>query len=294
MRVGIALPIGERGPDRRATPYQQLREMAVAAEQGGADSIWVADHLFYENDGEVRGMWEAMSVLAALADATERVELGPLVMCVPFRNPGMIAWIANTTDDISGGRFVVGLGSGWHPPEFDAFGFNFARRVSVFEDSLKVILPLLRDGRSDYDGEFAKGVAELRPAGPRAGKGGPPILIAGFKPRMMALVAQHADRWNSVWYGYPTDKFREERNDLEQACASVGRNSSEIEVSAGVMVSAEAGKPNDDEQLYGDADQIAEGLAKWRDEGVTEVMCAMQPASVELVERITRAAEQVR
>src|SRR3954451_4770898 len=295
MRVGIALPIGERGPEKRAHPFHELREMAVAAERGGADSIWVADHLFYkDDDGEIRGIWESMTVLSALADATERVELGPLVMCVPFRNPGLMAWMSNTIDDISGGRLGVGLGSGWHQPEFEAFGFNFSRRVSLFDESLQVIVPLLREGRSDFEGELTKGVAELRPAGPRAGKGGPPILIAGTKPRMMALVAQHADRWNSVWYGYPTDKFREERNDLEQACASIGRNSDEIEVSAGVMVSAEAGKPNDDEHLSGDVDQIAEGLAKWRDEGVTEVMCAMQPASVELVERITRAAEQVR
>ena len=294
MRVGIALPIGERGSDRRATPYQQLREMAVAAEQGGADSIWVADHLFYENEGEVRGMWEAMSVLAALADATERVELGPLVMCVPFRNPGMIAWISNTIDDISGGRFVVGLGSGWHQPEFDGFGFNFARRVSVFDESLQVILPLLREGRSDFEGEFAKGVAELRPAGPRAGNGGPPILIAGTKPRMMSLIAKHADRWNSVWYGYPTDEFRGERRDLEVACGAISRDPKEIEVSAGIIVSTENDQPNDNEHLFGEVDQIADGLGKWREEGVTEVMCAMQPASVELVEKITRAAEQVR
>ena len=136
--------------------------MAVAAEQGGADSIWVADHLFYDDEGsEVRGMWEALSVLAALADATDKVELGPLVMCVPFRNPGLIAWMSNTIDEISGGRFVVGLGSGWHQPEFDGFGFNFARRVSVFDESLQVILPLLREGRVDFNGEFAKGVAEL-------------------------------------------------------------------------------------------------------------------------------------
>ena len=138
MRVGVALPIGERGPEKRAHPYTELRAMAVAAEQGGADSIWVADHLFYENDGDLRGMWESISVLAALADATDTVELGPLVMCVPFRNPGLIAWMCNTIDEISGGRFVVGLGSGWHEPEFAGFDFNFARRVSVFDESLQV------------------------------------------------------------------------------------------------------------------------------------------------------------
>jgi alkanesulfonate monooxygenase SsuD/methylene tetrahydromethanopterin reductase-like flavin-dependent oxidoreductase (luciferase family) len=293
MRVGVALPIGERGPEKKAHSYTELRDMAVAAEQGGADSIWVADHLFYENDGDLRGMWESMSVLAALADATDRVELGPLVMCVPFRNPGLIAWMCNTIDEISGGRFVVGLGSGWHEPEFAGFDFNFARRVSVFDESLQVIVPLLREGKSNFTGEFAKGVAQLRPAGPRAAKGGPPILIAGTKPRMMSLIAKYADRWNSVWYGLPTDEFRGERGNLEAACAAISRDAKEIEVSAGVIVANEAGT-NDNEHLCGDVDQIAEGLKVWRDEGVTEVMCAMQPPSVELVGMITEAAKQVR
>jgi alkanesulfonate monooxygenase SsuD/methylene tetrahydromethanopterin reductase-like flavin-dependent oxidoreductase (luciferase family) len=234
-----------------------------------------------------------MSVLAALADATDRVELGPLVMCVPFRNPGLIAWMCNTIDEISGGRFVVGLGSGWHEPEFAGFDFNFARRVSVFDESLQVIVPLLREGKSNFTGEFAKGVAQLRPAGPRAAKGGPPILIAGTKPRMMSLIAKYADRWNSVWYGLPTDDFRGERGNLEAACAAISRDAKEIEVSAGVIVANEAGT-NDNEHLCGDVDQIAEGLKVWRDEGVTEVMCAMQPPSVELVGMITEAAKQVR
>jgi alkanesulfonate monooxygenase SsuD/methylene tetrahydromethanopterin reductase-like flavin-dependent oxidoreductase (luciferase family) len=269
--------------------------MAVTAEQGGADSIYVADHLFYKNDdGHLTGIWESMTVLAALADATKRVELGPLVMCVPFRNPGLIAWMCNTLDDISGGRFIVGLGSGWHKPEFEAFGFNFARRVSLFEESLNVILPLLREGKADYEGELVKGVAELRPRGPRTGKGGPPILIAGTKPRMMSLVARHADRWNSVWYGLPTAQFRQERHDLEQACGAIGRDAHQIEVSAGLIVNGDDDKPNDDEQLFGDAHQIADGLRAWRDEGVTEVMCAMNPPSVELVGRIMEAAQQVR
>jgi alkanesulfonate monooxygenase SsuD/methylene tetrahydromethanopterin reductase-like flavin-dependent oxidoreductase (luciferase family) len=294
MRLGIALPIGERGDERRAPSYQEMRDLAIAAEGGGASSIWVADHLFYEDeDVGSRGLWEAMSILAALADATERVELGPLVMCVPFRNPGLIAWIANTIDEISGGRFVLGLGSGWHEPEFAAFDFNFAKRVSVFDESLQVIVPLLREGRAEFYGEHLKGVAELRPPGPRAGKGGPPILIAGTKPRMLSLVARHADRWNSVWYGLPTDEFRAERSNLEQACAAIERDPKEIEVSAGLQVSADSGQPNDDEFLYGSVDQIADGLGKWRDEGVEEVICRLEPPSVELVNRIMKAASQL-
>src|SRR6187397_2658870 len=117
MRIGMCIPIGERGSERRASRYAEMRDMAVAAEHGGLDSVWVADHLFIVgDDDEPRGLWEATSILAALADATTRVEIGPLVLCAPFRNAGMTAWIANTIEEISDGRFVLGLGAGWHQP----------------------------------------------------------------------------------------------------------------------------------------------------------------------------------
>ena len=294
MRVGICLPISERESEVQPTTYQFMRELAVAAEQGGADSIYVADHIFYQApSGEPPvGVWESTTMLGALADATSRVEIGPLVFCAPFRNPGMLAWLANTLDEISGGRFILGLGAGWHQPEFDAFGFNFERRVSYLEETLEIVVPLLRDGTADYRGELLEGHAGLRPSGPRPQ--GPPILLAGRKPRMMALTAKWADRWNSVWYGLPTDKFRAERASLLRACEAIQRDPATIEVSAGLVISDKPGEPNDDRQLYGGVDQIADGLARWLEEGVTEVTCAMEPPSLATVELITRAAEQVR
>lgn len=281
-------------PERRAQPYRFMRELAVIADTSGLDSIWVADHLFYKGDGEARGMWESLSILAALADATERVELGPLVLCTPFRNPGLIAWMANTLDEISGGRFVLGLGCGWHQPEFDAFGFDFAHRVSVFSESLDVIVPLLREGRTEYRGRFARGDAELRPRGPRLQ--GSPVMIASTRPRMMSLAARWADRWNSVWYGLPTDEFRTERNDLRAACAAAGRDPAAIEVSAGLVVHDPAlgASTNGPDGLVGTIDQLAEGLAAWRAEGVTEVMCSMRDPSVALAKTIAQAAQVVR
>lgn len=293
MRVGVCLPISERGVERRAHSYREMREMAVAAEAGGLDSVWIADHLFFHgNDGQVRGAWESISVLGALADATARVELGPLVLCTPLRNPGLVAWTANSLDEISGGRLVLGLGAGWNEPEFRAFGFEFDRKVTYFEESLAVIVPLLREGRVDFEGRLVKGRGELRPPGPR--RGGPPILIASVRPRMMSLTARWADRWNSVWYGPPTDRFRAERAALEMACRAEGRDLTDIEVTAGIVIrdSAEARRdwPN---ALNGTVQEIAAGLAAWRDEGVAEVMCRQEPASVGLVERIARAAEQL-
>lgn len=292
MRVGICIPISERGPERALYRYPQMRELAVATEQAGLDSIWVADHLFFiPPDGSPkRGVWESLTMLAAMAEATSRVELGPLVLCAPFRNPGQIAWTANTLDEISGGRFVLGLGAGWHQPEFDAFGFEFAKRVSYLEDTLNIVVPLLRDGRVDYDGRLMGGNADLRPAGPRADAGGPPILIAGTQPRMMRLTAEWAQRWNSVWWGLPNDEFRTEREGLIAACRDRGRDPAEIEVTVGVAVHDPAQRPaNDDKGLAGDADSLTEALAAWRDEGVAEVMCRLEPPSVGIIETIADA-----
>ena len=265
--------------------------MAVVAEQGGLDSVWVADHLlFHRPDGQVSGAGESIAILGALADATERVELGPLVLCTPLRNPGLIAWAANTLDEISGGRFVLGLGAGWNEPEFRAFGFEFDRKVTLFDESLSVIAPLLRDGRVDYEGRLTRAEAELRPPGPR--RSGPPILVASTRPRMMLLAARWADRWNSVWYGLPNEEFRDEQRRLEAACMDIGRDPNTIEVSAGIVIrDSQAAGRDWPEGIDGSVDQIAEGLAAWRDEGVDEVMCRQEPASPDLVERIARAAQ---
>jgi alkanesulfonate monooxygenase SsuD/methylene tetrahydromethanopterin reductase-like flavin-dependent oxidoreductase (luciferase family) len=294
VRVGICLPIGERGAERRAHSYAQMREMAAATEAGGLESIWVADHLFLRGgEGQDRGVWESLTILGALAEATSRVELGPLVLCTPFRNPGVIAWAANTLDEISGGRFVLGLGAGWHQPEFTAFGFEFDHKVSVFADSLEVLVPLLREGRVDYEGRWARGTAELRPRGPRPA--GPPILLAGSGPRMLRLTARWADRWNSVWYGLPTDEFRDERRRLVRACADAGRDPAAIEVSTGIVIADPATSAgNGPDALVGSVDDIAQGLAAWQAEGVAEVMCRLEPASVSVVERIAQAASTIR
>jgi alkanesulfonate monooxygenase SsuD/methylene tetrahydromethanopterin reductase-like flavin-dependent oxidoreductase (luciferase family) len=293
MRVGICIPIGERGPERRALPFAQMRELAQLTDSSGLDSIWVADHLFFRSaTDEVRGTWESVSILGALADATSRVELGPLVLCGPFRNAGMMAWAANTLDEISGGRFVLGLGAGWSEDEFRAFDFEFDHKVSLFADQLEVIVPLLREGRVEYDGRWAKGAAELRPPGPRPK--GPPIMIACSQPRMMSLTARWADRWNSVWYGLPTDEFRAERALLVSACETAGRDPAEIEVTAGIAVADPATtRQNGPESVAGTEEAIAEALNTWRAEGVAEVMCRLEPPSLGVVETIARAVERL-
>ncbi|HSH21213.1 MAG TPA: LLM class flavin-dependent oxidoreductase, partial [Candidatus Caenarcaniphilales bacterium] len=276
MRVGVMMPVGE-DPANGGLPasYDEIRQLALTAEVSGLDSVWTADHLFYEpTDGPTRGMWESWTLLSALAEATERVEIGNLVLAVPFRNPGLLAQMANTLDEVSGRRLVLGLGSGWHEPEFRAFGFEFEHRVSVFEDSLAVLLPLLRGGRVEHTGRFAEGHSELRPVARRPG--GPPVLIASKGPRMQRLTARHADRWNTCWFGRPMEPFFERRQGLHEACRAVDRDPSEIEVTVGIVVADESELDEGADRsrvLLAEPRLIAEGLHEWHEQGVAEVMC---------------------
>ena len=114
------------------------------------------------------GPWEAWALLAALAAATSRIELGPLVACTAFHNPAVLAKRADTIDEISGGRFILGLGAGWNETEFRAFGIPFDHRIARFEEAFTIIRGLLRDGAIDFDGDVLPGprlrAAAARPA----------------------------------------------------------------------------------------------------------------------------------
>jgi alkanesulfonate monooxygenase SsuD/methylene tetrahydromethanopterin reductase-like flavin-dependent oxidoreductase (luciferase family) len=127
-RVGVQLPEVER-----EVRWPEYASMGQAAEEVGFDSIWVGDHYLYRGDDRPeRGPWEAWTLLAGLATVTEHVALGPLVACLNFHNPAVLAKTAATVHELSGGRLVVALGAGWNRTEFDAFGLPFDQRASRF------------------------------------------------------------------------------------------------------------------------------------------------------------------
>jgi len=129
LRVGIQLPEVER-----EVRWPEYLAMAQAAEAVGFDTLWLGDHLLYRYpDGSTRAPWEAWTMLAGLAAATSRIRLGPLVASTAFHAPAMLAKLAATVDEISGGRLVLGLGAGWNETEFRAFGIPFDRRVARFD-----------------------------------------------------------------------------------------------------------------------------------------------------------------
>ena len=166
LKVGVQLPEVER-----EVRWPELLDMTRAIEDLGYDSAWFGEHLLYRwQDRAPRGPWEAWAMLAAVAAATSRIELGPLVACTAFHNPAVLAKRADTIDEISGGRFIFGLGAGWNETEFRAFGIPFDNRISRFEEAFTIIRGLLQDGAIDFDGTLLPG-ARLRAAAARAAAG---------------------------------------------------------------------------------------------------------------------------
>jgi alkanesulfonate monooxygenase SsuD/methylene tetrahydromethanopterin reductase-like flavin-dependent oxidoreductase (luciferase family) len=233
-KVGVQLPEVER-----FVPWPEYLDLARRAEDAGYDSIWVGDHLIYDlPDGSTRGPYEAWTTLAAIAAVTQRVEIGPLVASTSFHAPAMLAKQAATVDAISQGRLIVALGAGWNRREFDAFGFPYDRRVSRFEEALKIIVPLLREGRTTFHGEFYDVddcVLDPRPV--RAG--GPPIMLGSNSPRMLSIGLPVVDSWNVWWsiYDNSVERFAQVKAEVDAAMPD-GRN---VEATAAVLVTLPGG-----------------------------------------------------
>ncbi|WP_215454322.1 LLM class flavin-dependent oxidoreductase [Streptomyces sp. ATCC 21386] len=299
MEVGLVLPLAEYPSGQPA--YAEIKSLALQAEHAGFDSLWVFDHLlFREADGTSEGIWESWTVLSALAEATERVVLGSLVTCTAFRNPALLAKMAVTLDEVSGGRLVLGLGSGWHEPEFEAFGAPFDHRVDRFEEALRIVLPLLRTGRADFSGRhYRTRDCELRPRGPRPG--GPPVLVGAHQPRMTALAARYADLWNTCWFGAPSGAETAIAR-ARESCRRVGRDPATLGITLGVNVDVtdegasgrDAETPPGADILTGSPRAVAEGLRQYEARGVDHLILNLNPHHGEAQKRLTTALRRYR
>ena len=233
LRVGVQLPEVER-----EVRWPEYLAIALAAERAGFHSIWVGDHLLYRDDGrDERGPWDAWTTLAALAAATRRVELGPLVACLAFHPPGLLARMAVAIDEISGGRFVLGMGAGWNQDEFRAFGIPYDRRVSRFEEAFQIVCPLVAGGRASLEGRFwrARDAVALPP--PRRPV---PLMVGSNGARMLAITLPRVDAWNTWWadYGNSPGGFAELNARISAAAESAGRDPQTLTRSACVLVRA--------------------------------------------------------
>jgi len=296
MRIGIVLPIAEEDGEPGVPDYPAIRAMAVGAEAAGLDSVWVFDHLLFRFDGETTGIHECWTILAAIAEATRHVELGTLVMCTGFRNAALLAKMAATLDHVSAGRLILGIGAGWHEPEFEAFGYPTDHRVGRFEESLAVITSLIRTSRATVDGRFvtARDAVLLPPARPDL-----PILVAAKGPRMLELAARHADAWNLAWFGLPDERLARVRGELLEACERVGRDPASLAMTVGVTVryqgvGPEPSEPPTSPALVGTVGEVAQGLAAHAAARADHLVVALEPTTPETLAAFTAAVARYR
>jgi len=274
---GIQLPEVER-----EVPWPEYVAMARVAEEVGFDSIWLGDHLLYRSEGrDPRGPWEVWTLLAALAAVTTRVRLGPLVACTAFHPPGLIAKMAATVDEVSGGRLVLGLGAGWNEEEFRAFGIPYDHRVARFEESFEIIRRLLAGERVTHRGRFhSADDAVLLPAPRRL----PPLMIGSNGPRMLGVALPHVQSWNTWYedYGNDPQRFADLNERVSAAAAAAGRDPAEIERSACTLVALSRDAPErpfepDIPPLEGSREEMATGLRELAEAGADEIILVITP-----------------
>jgi alkanesulfonate monooxygenase SsuD/methylene tetrahydromethanopterin reductase-like flavin-dependent oxidoreductase (luciferase family) len=285
--------------------WSDLLALARQAEAVGCDALWLVDHfLFRWADVHVQygdevepelaaappvGVWECWSLLAALAATTERVALGSIVTCTGYRNPALLAKMADTLDEISGGRLILGLGAGDFEAEHRRFGMRWDHRVGRFAEALAIIHPLLRRGRVDFAGAYyAARDCELRPRGPRPQ--GPPILIGALAhgPRMLDLTARYADVWNGWVAGgrsHP-DAVPPLREAVDAACRAVGRDPATLGRTLTIGVAFGGRTIWGGEPVTGSPEEIAATFRGFAREGIDQVQVWLNPMTAEGVEQL--------
>lgn len=314
MKIGVVLPhwIGSLAGATPSAPDSVA--IGRAAESIGFDSLWLVDHFYWEpyadlleqgfelpqdSRGIRSGAWECWTMLAALAVATQRVELGTLVTNTGYRNPALFAHMVKTVDSLSNGRVILGLGAGDFHTEHTTHGYPWDHRVGRFEEALQIIAPLLRGERVTLDGRFYQvHDAALLPEGPRPS--GPPILIGLIHggPRMQRLVAQWADDWNT-WIAFRDSRasaYVQHVSSMSAALERYGRDPSTLRrnVTVGVVVPGHDFNFPGARPLAGTSEEVAEDLHRFVALGVDHLTILLRPFTVAALDWMGQVIEILR
>lgn len=305
IRFGLLLP-HEEGPGLAPVTWASIRDRALQAEGMGLSSVWLVDHFLWRGDPWGRdlamgipevpyGVTECWTTLAAVAAATERVDIGTVVTCTAYRNPAMLAKMADTVDMISGGRLILGLGAGDYPPEHEMIGVPAGDRpFARFEEALAIILPLLKEGHVDFEGEFYQARdMRLQPRGPRPK--GPPIMIGSLAqgPRSLRLVAQNADIWNTWMEAFSPAELQDVHDRVDAGCVKHGRDPATLKRYLGVSIQFEGPDLGWPGMLTGSEEEIAESLGSIASGPVDEIQAILLPTTGATVEALGRIIEMV-
>ncbi|MFM9038008.1 MAG: TIGR03619 family F420-dependent LLM class oxidoreductase [Actinomycetota bacterium] len=289
IRVGIQMPEVER-----EVRWPEYVAMARLADELGYDSLWVGDHLLYRGDGRPeRGPWEAWTLLSALATVTRTIDIGPLVACVGFHPPAVIAKMAATVDEISGGRLVFGVGAGWNRPEFDAFDIPFDQRAARFEEALSIIAPLVDGERVTFYGKYHRvDDSVLQPRPHRA----IPIMIGSTGERVLRAALPVARWWNTWfdWFGNSTEGFTKVNQRVSSICSEIGRNPATVSRSACLMVITDPGageRPRSTEYSAATPNDLRARIVELRDAKADEVIIVSDPINERSIRVLAEALQ---
>lgn len=294
MKIGVVIQLVEISDLKRTLSWAEIKDTVLYVEDLEFDSIWVYDHLLYRTKkGETTGIWAGWSMLSAMAAVTQKVELGTLVACNSFRNPALLAKMAHTVDEISGGRLTLGIGAGWNQPEYEAFGIPFDHRVSRFEEAVQIIQPLVKTGKVDFAGKFYQAKdCEIKPTSPRTD--GIPLMISAFGPRMMKIAAQYADLWNVCYMSFPRSTEKLNRS-FQKSRKSMGRELESIKQTYTVHLAYPdllGWKQNKKRGvLSGSTEEIAQTLIEYEQLGSTHLMFHLSPSTPEAYQRLARSVD---
>ena len=259
--------------------YEATRTLAQHAEATGWDGVWLADH-FLPDEDELIPVHECWITMAALARDVPRVRLGSLVTGNPYRHPAVLANMVATLDQLSGGRIVLGLGSGWQKNEHEAYGFEFGTagyRLKKLDEACQIIKGLFNNDYFDFDGEYYQ--LTNAPLEPKPKQENLPLMVGGGGEKVtLRIAAKYADEWN-VWGN--VDTLIHKMNVLDRHCEDVGRNPKDIERSAVALLflcddearikklkSTDIPMPS----IIGNVSEVIDIVAGYRDAGVNELM----------------------
>jgi probable F420-dependent oxidoreductase len=289
VKVGVVLLAAEVDGIGGSMPsWSEVRSFALAAETHGFDSIWMFDHFFNRTgDGPAEGMYESWTILSALAPLTERITLGTLVMCDSFRNPGILAKMAATIDEVSDGRLILGVGAGWHDPEYEAFGYPLDHRYARFDESVGILRALLDGERVTVSGRFHRMRDAVLAPPPRRRI---PILVAGDGPRMLRLTARSADAWNAAWFGVPDPALTALLDAFDAALEAEGRDPGTIERTIGVTIRDPDAALEDDEPVFrGSIEEMADMFDEYARLGIDHLVLEIGPKTTAFLGRVAEA-----
>lgn len=279
IRFGFVMPADQLDKTRRATFVDDL-DRALRLITGRFDSAWIIDHLQFGDQDVLEGF----TTLAFMAARHPKLRFGHTVLCQSFRNPALLAKMGATLQFLSSGRFILGIGAGWHEEEYRAYGYDFPPdrvRVEQLDETLQIVKALWTQETATVRGKHFQ-VIEAR-CEPKPDPL-PPIMVGAFKPKMLRLTAKHADWWNVSSTG--PNAYRRMAAELERACAELGRDPAtlrrtwcggcacaptrvEAEDLAGDRINAHS---DEDFGFVGTPQQVAEQMQAFVEQGVDMFM----------------------